>query len=405
MTTFRFSAVSNDGSLIIGTIDKEDCGGVIAHLNARGMLPIRVAAVSARWIYTVTGTRRLHGECLTSRAVARLLERVAALVSGGVSIERALSIAAGNQLDGTKRAAGELLQRVRAGCSLAEAMAAEPRSFTPFVVSMVRAAEASGKIADTLETLTNYLVRREEARQNLRSALIYPSVVLSTGALSLLFVFMAVLPALQPLLEDGGANLPLTGRVAFAASAALQQYWCPLAAGLGVVTLVSIGLWRHPVVKGRRDAMVLRVPLLGGAICKAQTGRFARALGALIGGGIALSAALTIARPVLSNRAMYDSLGKVIDAFKGGGGLAEPLSRAGVFPELAVQLIEIGESAGRLHPMLDQAADFMESEVRHAIKRSMVLLTPFITVILGLMISVVATSVMTALLSINDLPH
>jgi general secretion pathway protein F len=268
---------------------------------------------------------------------------------------------------------------------------------------MVRAGEASGALDSVLARLAEYLRRSEAARQTVRSALIYPTILAVTALSSVILILTVVLPQLEPLLRDAGPALPPQARLVFGASDLLRRWWWALLAILGAV---GYGLWRgwgEPANAVRRDRLLLRLPLLGAAIRQAQTARFTRTLGALVGGGVALPTALALARPVISNHVMADAVTRVASQLREGGGLAEPLARTGVFPDLSIQLIRIGEATGKLDQMLLQQAEIFDEEVRLVLGRALTLLVPVLTVTLGFIVAGIIASVMSAMLSINNL--
>jgi general secretion pathway protein F len=181
-----------------------------------------------------------------------------------------------------------------------------------------------------------------------------------------------------------------------------EAWWALLLVALAVA-LLARRLLQDPGMRGRLDALMLRAPVLGLALRRAEAGRFARVLAALLSGGVALSTALALAQPVLANRAFADAVSKIAVTVREGGGLAAPLARAGIFPDLAQQMIRIGEATGRLDSMLLRLADLLEIEVQRTLDRSLALLVPGLTLLLGAVVASIIASVMLAVLGVNDL--
>lgn len=282
-------------------------------------------------------------------------------------------------------------------------MAADARSFPPVTVAMVRAGEANGALAETLGRLAGHLARVEAVRQAIRSALIYPAVLLATAAGSVLLVLLVVLPQLEPVLADSGAALPAITRLAFALSHGLRDGgWLLGLTGLVAALAVRRAL-TDPALQLRRDAWLLRLPLLGATCRAAEIGRFARTLGALLAGGVSLPAGLALAQPVLANRVVADAIGRVTLAVREGGGFAGALARTGLFPELALQMVRVGEATGRLDAMLEHLATLLEADVSRTLERGLTLLVPALTILLGLVVAGIIASVMLAVLSVNEL--
>jgi general secretion pathway protein F len=404
MPSFRFRAVGADGVPFRGELEASDCTSLAARLQAEGIVPLRIAPMETGTIRAFLTRDAFARTDLSAAMLADLIRRLATLLVGGVSVEEALAIIA-EQADvpALTHLVHDLLRRLRGGAPLAEAMAENAKSFPPIVVGMVRAGEASGALPATLSRLADYLQRSEATRQTVRSALIYPAILLLTATGSVLVVLTVVLPALRPTIEESGADLPLPTQIAFGASALVQHDWWVIALTVFGLAVAVQRLLTDRAGRSRRDRVLLRLPVVGKTILQAEVARFARTLGALIGGGVSLPAALALAHPVLSNLVLAEAIAAVTTRLREGGGLAEPLARAGVFPSIAIQLVRIGEATGRLDTMLVQLADSFDEQVQRTIARSLSILVPALTIGLGAVVAGIIASVMLAVLNINEL--
>ncbi len=405
MTLYSFRAVSSAGDLLRGERESETRAEVVAHLHAEGAIPLHVSARRTGWSdilsRQITLFQRRH---LSPGERAELVTRLATLVCAGVPVESAIGILGGSgTATPTRHVTMELLRRLRSGAPLADAMAADRESFPPLAISMVRAGEMGGSLAASLARLGDTLRRSEEAGQAIRSALIYPAILLAAASVSVVIVFTAVLPALRPVVAAGGATLPLPVQLAFGISDAIAAYWWLILAAAAGTALAIHRLLR--TVKGQRsrDALLLRLPLVRDAVIRADVSRFARTLGTLITGGVPLPTALEAAQRVVANRILADAVATVTLAVREGGGLADPLSATGYFPDMAIQIIRIGQATGQLDRMLLQLAEIMDQDLRRDLTRAPALLVPLLTVVLGLMVAGIVASVMLAVLSIDDL--
>ena len=357
------------------------------------------------WVWLRFLSKELGGRRqIPADGIARLIARLALLLEAEVTVEAALSILSGSLRNGLmKRSIDDILGRVRAGAPLSDAIAADDRAFPAEIVVMVRAGEASGALAQTLQRLGRHLTQTEAVRQSTRSALIYPIILLVSAAAAILLVLMVVTPALEPVITQSGLEPPLPARLAFLASAFVREYGL---ASLLVTTLIGWCAHRamaDPTLKARRDSLLLRVPVLGRALRCNDTGRFARTLGGLLEGGVPLSAALTISHPVIRNRVVADSMARVAVGVREGKNLSGLLVTARVLPDLAVQLILIGEATGRLSMMLVQLAGICEQDTKRTLDRALTLLVPLLTIFVGVIIAGIIGSVMMTVLSINEL--
>lgn len=405
MPLFRFKAATANGSVTRGQIEAPDRAGAAARLQAQGHVPLTIEAVAQGAGLRGLLSRELGGPRRPGpRLVPNLVGRLSLLLDAGVNLETALSLLTSSEGDAlTRGEADQLLRRLRAGAGLADAMATRPQVFPPIVIAMVRAGEISGSLAPTLSRLAAHLDRAEAVRQSIRSALIYPAVLLATATGSVLLVLLVVLPQLEPVFADAGDRLPWLTKVAFAASRLVQDGWWAILLFALVGALVGRLLWTKPEFRARLDAQILRVPLLGPTLRKAEAARFGRVLGTLVGGGITLSAALPLAQPVIANRSIGTALATITDAVRAGAGLAGPIGQGGMFPDLAVQMIRIGEATGRLDAMLIRLADLLEADVQKVVNRALALLVPLLTILLGALVAGIIASVMLAVLGVNDL--
>jgi general secretion pathway protein F len=399
---FTFRAVSATGEILRGEMDSPTSAGVIAHLHAAGAVPLQVSPGRRPWRNILSARITLSRGRVSPRDLAEFCGRLATLAAAGVPVESSVAILSGGGGPGHTMAA-DLLRRLRAGAQLAEAM--EAQNFPPLVVSLVRAGELGGSLPATLSRLGDYLRRSEESRQAIRSALIYPAILLAAASASVLIVFTAVLPALRPVVEAGGAPLPLPVRLAFGISDIVGGWWWAILLGIVAIAAALRQFLSSPTGRRRRDALLLRLPLIRDAVIRADFARFARTLGTMAGGGVPMPTALEAAQRVVTNLVLADAIATVAAAVREGGGLADPLKACGHFPGMAIQIVRIGEATAQLDRMLLQLADILDQDVRRDLARALTLLVPLLTVALGLMVAGIVASVMLAVLSIDDLAH
>jgi general secretion pathway protein F len=251
--------------------------------------------------------------------------------------------------------------------------------------------------------LAEFLERTREMTQSVRSALIYPAVLVAMAIASLIVVLTVVLPTFEPLFADAGKKLPLATQIVRALGVAFREWWW-----LAIV-LVGVGvLWYRrdiSTVSGRQrwHGLVLRVPIVGSLVREVAFARFARMLGTLLANGVGVLTAMGHARRIVGNEVLAEALDSVSASLKEGGGLARPLAATKSFPRLAVDLISVGEETGRLEDMLLRAADLYEKEVARTLQRALSLLVPLLTLGLGALIAALIGSVLVAILSINEL--
>ena len=240
-------------------------------------------------------------------------------------------------------------------------------------------------------------------RQTVLSALIYPAILLIMSSGAILLVMTVVLPQFQPLFEDAGASLPSSTRLVMAISQAIRDEGWVVIPGLAL----SVFGWRltmgRPAIRIWRDRLILNLPLLGELNTKLNIARFCRMLGTLLANGLDAPRSLAMCGEVVRNCHLATAIADVAVRFREGEGLSVSLFRTGLFPNLATQLIHIGEETGRLDEMLQEVADIYDLDVQRTLDRLLALLVPAMTVVLGLIIAGVVVSILIAMISINNL--
>ena len=276
--------------------------------------------------------------------------------------------------------------------------------FPNFYTGMVRAGEAGGTLEVVLERLAEALERAQALRDDVRSALRYPALVMIMAGLSIGVLMTLVIPEFRPLFESSGAALPTSTRIIIGASDFFEAYWWALALGLLAVALAIRQHNRDPAGRLRWDRWKAGAPLLGDLIRKIEVARFCRTLGTLLANGVSVLNALALTTETLENRAIAEATGRAQGRLAKGEGLADPLMETGVFPSLALQLVRVGEETGKLDAMLLRIADIYDDEVKRSIERMLSLLVPLVTLALGVLIAGIIGSMMAAILSSYDLP-
>lgn len=404
MPDYRYRAVGQNGEVIEGQTQAADQTAVMEWLQTLGHLPLRADEVKpgrrrTGLNFDLLGTNRLSRKQLTL-----LTRELAVLLTAGLPLERAFTVLLGlsrNRI--TQATLNRVLESLRAGMPLADALAQEGDAFPPYYISLVRAGEAGGVLESALSRLADYLEKSDALAESLRSALIYPAILLVMALLSVVTLMTVVIPEFKSLFEDAGDSLPWATRLVLGGGEILTDHgWTLLAACLSGVWLLRRGL-SNPRFRMSWDRMLLRMPLFGDLLLKFEVARFSRTLGALAQNGVSLLKALSIVREAVGNRVLALATEEVGEKLREGCGLAAPMNEANVFPDLAIQLVRVGEETGELPDMLTKVADIYDREVQVAIDRLVALLVPALTIGLGALIAGIIGSVVLAFLSVNEL--
>lgn len=407
MPEFRFTAVTAAGQTQQGVMEADDEAAVIARVQRQGSIPLRVQPAARR--RSLTGLLSMElggGRALTRQEMTNATRELSIMLAAGQDLDRALRFlietAPNQRMAGLMR---QLRDTVRDGAPLATALAQHPRSFPQLYVGLVRAGEAGGTLAATLEHLAALLERQRALAATVTSAMIYPALLAVVACGSVVLLLTQVLPQFVPLFAQNGAALPASTQLLIDSGAFVSAYglWAMLALLLAV--LGARQLLARPGFRLVVDRGLLRVPVIGGLTRELLAARFARTLGTLLINGMPLIAALGIVRDTIGNLAGVAAVEAATSAARDGAGLSTALGAANVFPTRTVYLLRLGEETAQLGQMSLRAAEIHEEKARQGVQRLVSLLVPVITIVMGAIVAGIVSSLLLAMLSLNDLAN
>jgi general secretion pathway protein F len=400
---FRYKAVSPAGQTEEGEMDAAAESAVVVRLQEQGYLPIRIWRAGnppLRPALTLTWRRRRKA---TGSEAEAFLRELATLLEAGLPLDQCLeTLGEVAESEALRDVVAGVHDRVRNGAPLSAAMAESP-VFSELHVNMVQAGEAAGSLAGTLARLADYLQRSSELRRSIVSALIYPSILVAVAGVSVVLLLVFVLPQFSEMFADLGAALPLSTRFVLATGELAQAYWWVAPVLVIVSAFVGRAWLAAPEHRMALDRRLLRVPLLGDLIGKAEIAKFTRTLGTMVGHGVPLLKALGIVEKSFANRVLAHAVAESRERLRGGSSLAAALADSGVFPKLAVKMIRVGEESGELEDMLMRLADVYERETRVTVQRFLNVIEPALIVGLGAVIAAIILAVLSAVLGMNEL--
>ncbi|MBU0592642.1 MAG: type II secretion system F family protein [Gammaproteobacteria bacterium] len=404
MPLYRYKAVTPTGETHEGEMEGIAQSVVVEHLQEMGLIPIRVDETAASTGPGKAGKGLLHRNRISQAEIAVFTQEIATLLRAGLPLDRSLGILIGMSANPqVLQLLTQVREDVRGGAALSAALEAQTGVFSRFYLNMIRAGEAGGSLDVVLQRLSEFMERSKELRETVKSALIYPSILVGVAVLSVAVLLVWVVPQFTQMFEESGKALPLPTQIVIAAGDAVQYYWwAMILGGIGIYTWFLSQL-KQAETRYKWDKRFLALPLVGDLVVKLEVARFARTLGTLIGNGVTLLTALSIVKETLSNSVMSEGLGEVATQLKEGQGLGKPLMEGGLFPKLAVHMVMVGEETGKLQEMLTRIADVYDREVQNAVKRMLALMEPLLILGLGLVIGGIIMSVLVAILSVNDL--
>ena len=388
MSTYTFKAMDVAGAPMRGQVDAESKQAVSDQLRSRGLVILEIAEKHSSRELNISLFERI-----TLSDLSVFSRQLATMVSSGMTILRALFVLE-EQTEVKKLKAVIVLVRkdVEAGLSFSVALSRHPRIFSPLFIAMVRAGEIGGVLEDSLVRIADQLEKEDNLRRQVRSAMVYPSVVLSVALIVMIVLVVYIVPVFAGVLKQfatnsSGQQLPAMTQVTVDVSHAITGYWYAFIGGT-VAIVFSFTRWKSSV-SGRPqwDALRLKIPFkIGDIVQKIAIARWARTFSALTAAGVPLLEALDITGRSAGNEVVARVMGDVIDSVKRGGTISEPLRESTVFPMMVSHMVAVGESTGELDWMLAKIADFYEERVAASVKALTSIIEPVMIVFIGGMV-------------------
>jgi general secretion pathway protein F len=407
MAVYRYKAVSASGDIAAGELDAANEAEIVDRLRDQGLMPMHVeASTGPRRSAAADQPRRrwFASKKVTRDDLLALTRELATLLRAGLPLDRALEVL----IDlAPSPPVAMLLQRVRddvrGGKSLSQALDAHREVFSRFYINIVRAGEAGGALGTVLTRLADTMERNKELRESVKSALIYPVILIGVAICSLMVILVFVVPKFEQTFAQAGKALPLATQVVIVVGTVLRQYWWL------IIVFAVVAVWfarrrlAQPAVRFRWDGRLLRMPLLGDLLAKLEVARYSRTLATLLTNGVTLLSGLAIVKETMGNAVLAQAQDGVITQLREGRGFGKPLADTGLYPKLATQMIMIGEESGRLEEMLNRVADVYDREVQAAIKRFLAVLEPVLIIGLAVMIGGIVMSILLGVMAMSEL--
>jgi general secretion pathway protein F len=394
MTAFRYEAVDANGRLARGVVDADSARAARDVVRGKGLTPTAVDAAPAM----------ASGIAVNAPQLAMATRQLATLAQSGMTLDAALAAAA-EQAEAPRVA--KLLDAVRgdvsAGQPIHAALARHPRAFPPLYRGLAAAGAESGRVADVLLRLADYLEARQALRQRFIAAMVYPALVTLIALLVIGVLLDYVVPQIVSVYQQSHQTLPFLTRALIATSdffRATGWYWLALVATLVIAATLA---WRRDAFRRRAQSAMLRMPLAGRLARSLDSARFASTLAILTGSGTPLLRALDAAADVVRMLPIEDAARAAAARVREGVPLARALKAQGVFPPVLVHLIASGEASGRLTPMLERAALELEGEAERRLTWIAALVQPALIVLMGALVLILVLAVMLPIVTMNQL--
>lgn len=395
MSTFVYTALDPSGRTVKGKIEADSEQLVLSKLHEQRYHVLSVNEDRSRAASKAAGAAVATGKKVKLVNMVVFSRQFATMIDAGVAIVRCLDILEGQTKDpALKPVIAQCKKDVKGGLSLTDAFSKHPNVFSRLYVSMVRAAETGGILDKILDRLASFLENEQEVRGKIKSAMIYPVLVLVFAALMVTALFMFVLPKFKEIFDSMNVEMPIATKALFGISAVMRGYWYVLFA-LAVGGYFAFK-WFARTESGawQLDKFKLKFPVVGELVQKMAISRFARTFATLIASGVPMMRSLEIVGETTGNRVISHAIENARNAIREGQKISTPLAQSGMFPGMVTHMIDIGEETGRLSDMLSKVSDFYDREVDDAVKALTSLIEPCLIVVMGGIVGFIAISIM-----------
>jgi len=392
MPRFAYSAINGTGDTVDGITKAGTIADARATLIAQDLYPVKLAE-SRSWLQF-----EITKEKVKKKELMHFTRQLAVFVRAGIPITSALeTIGDETQDTALRRAITTMIEELRNGGTMSAAAAKHPQVFPNYYVGILQSAELTGRLDETLDSLSQYLNREIETRAKVMNALSYPGVVMMMAVVTVVILAGYVLPKFKPLFEELNADLPLPTRMLLGvASLFTDLFYIPLSM-FGLT--VSFVVWLMKSERGRRvkDRLVLRIPVIKGIVEYAILERFCRILAAMVRAGVPLPDGMSTTTEATANTVYRERLEVARDRMLRGEGFSGPLAETELFPGAAKQMFKVGEETGTLDEQLVSASEYFDTELEVRIKRFTTMFEPIMIIGVGLMVGFVAVALVSAM--------
>ncbi len=341
------------------------------------------------------------GRAVKREEIMNFSRQTASFLRAGVPILDSLAVVAEESASKKmKEVLTDVQRRLRGGSSFGDAISVHTNVFPGYYIAVVRSAELTGQLDDALDQLSGYIERELSAGRQIKSSLTYPIIVLLLAIVAVVIMSFFVLPQFKDFYKGLGANLPLPTRMLLGFTDFVTTWWYVILGVAIALVLAVLLVFGGARGKGRRDALLLRLPAVGNVVHLIAIERFCRVLAALVHAGVPLPDAVQVSADGTNNRVFQRKLATVREAMMRGEGLARPIAASGMFPAAARQMIRVGESSGSLDSQLQSAAAFYERELSYRMKRLTDLFEPTVILVVGGVVAFVAIAQVSAMYSV-----
>ncbi len=383
MPVYIWKGKNSQGEKRKGTIEAPDQATALAHVKRLRI----VNPVVKEKPKDVFASISLFQPAVKTKDIVVFTRQLSTMIDAGLPLVQGLEILSKQQENQTlRRILSDIRSDVESGSTFADSMRKHPKAFDSLFCNMIEAGETGGILDTILGRLAVFLEKSMALKKKIKGAMTYPTICLGISILILIIILVFVVPVFDKMFQDFGSQLPMATQIVVNMSNFFKEYYLVF----GIVFFLSIMVIKkmYSTEKGKIfvDRMLLRAPVVGPLIRRVAVSKFTRTLGTMLQSGVPILEALQVVAKTAGNKVIEGAVFRVSDAIAEGRPIAEPLEESGVFPNMVVQMINVGESVGALDAMLEKIADFYDEEVDQAVENLTAMIEPFMMIFLGGMI-------------------
>ncbi len=385
--SYRYKARDKFGRVLAGQMTSGSDAEVATQLNAKGLTPFSIEPVEEK----VAGDFLARFRRFKLSDVNAFTRELYTLTKAGLTVLASLEVIGEQDRNPVlKKIVEGLIQSIRGGASISDSFQRYPKIFNDLYVNMIRAGEVSGRLEQILERLIFIGEAEEKLQMRVKSALRYPTLVLSALVIAFLVITNFIIPRFAALFAKSGVELPLPTRILLGIHDAFSRYGWLTAIVAIVLGIFLVRFLKTPAGKLLKDRMMLKVPVFGPLILKADMSRFARIMALLMQSGIPALRALEIAEGSADNKVVAGAIDKIRVSVTEGTSMTQPMKESGIFPPSVVRMVRVGEETGKIDELLLKVSEYYDMQVEYTVTNLMVLIEPMLIVLLGGMVFVLA---------------
>ncbi|MDQ6828330.1 MAG: type II secretion system F family protein [Gemmatimonadota bacterium] len=374
MPTYAYTARTLSGELKTSTMEAATRDEVVAQLRRQKLVVVKVDEEQKK---------KRRGRIKT-RDVVIFTRQFSTMINAGLPLVQALDILSKqSENKALQEITRQVVYDVESGNTVADALRKHPKAFTELYVNMVAAGEAGGILDTILMRLAGFLEKNDALNGKVKSAMVYPAVIMSVAAIAIVVLLIFVIPVFEQMFASVNLALPLPTRVVIGLSSFLKNFWWAVALVVWGAFFLTKRYYATGPGRLNIDRMLLKMPVLGDMLRKSAVSRFTRTLGTLISSGVSILDGLEITAKTAGNRVIHDAIMESRMSIAGGDTISSPLQKSAVFPPMVISMIAVGEQTGGLDEMLNKIADFYDTEVDASVGALLSLMEPIMIVFLG----------------------